>query len=126
MPITFANQNSGEDGEQTGDVVKSKHGAEPSCISMVGPARAAAQITNVMKGLKLTIAGFRLTVFSARLLRECAVLRRCQIVNQQIGNVSLCFRAETNSTPQPARIPTATRIPGCWPSGPSPAPPPPD
>src|SRR5579872_1433809 len=89
MPITFANQNSGEDGEQTGDVVKSKHGAEPSCNSMVGPARAAAQITNVMKGLKLTIAGFSIDGFSRQ-----AVARMCGFTKVSNRQCALCFRVE--------------------------------
>ena len=51
MPISFPNQNSGEYGQQAGNVVKSQHGAGPSFIIILKLPLAAAQITNVMEVL---------------------------------------------------------------------------
>ena len=49
VPIAFPNQNSGEYSKQTGNVVKSKHGAGPSFSIILKPPPVAAQITNVME-----------------------------------------------------------------------------
>lgn len=55
VPIAFANQNSGENSQQAGNVIQSQHGTEPYSITIVRPLARGAQITNVMENLKFTI-----------------------------------------------------------------------